>query len=88
MSNTTEARPGLSTEVIADFNQVKPTSVRERYSRTGSYFGLVPERLPNGRLSWPPDSRERLRELGKSANRPTPKREPRESEGTTGRGAS
>lgn len=74
MSSTTDTRPGLSTEAIAALNQVKPASVRERLSREGSYFGLVPERLPNGRLSWPADSRERLLEAGKNTHRTTPER--------------
>ena len=76
MSNT-DPRQRLSTEALAGFAQVKPPSIRERLSRTGSYFGLVPERLPNGRLSWPGDSFERLREAGKNTHRPTPKRKPR-----------
>lgn len=29
-------------------------------SRNGSYFGIVPIKLPNGRLFWPADSVERL----------------------------
>lgn len=32
---------------------VKPNSVRTRYCLTGSYFGIVPKKLPNGRLAWP-----------------------------------
>lgn len=33
---------------------VKPQSVRKRYSQTGSYFGIRPLiKLPNGRLRWP-----------------------------------
>lgn len=32
---------------------VKPATVRTRYCLTGSYFGIVPNKLPNGRLLWP-----------------------------------
>jgi len=44
----------LSTEELADLFQVKPTSIRVRLCRCGSYFGLKPVKLPNGKLSWPP----------------------------------
>jgi hypothetical protein len=86
MSNT-DPRPRISTEALAGFAQVKPPSIRERLSRTGSYFGLVPERLPNGRLSWPADSFDRLREAGRTTHRPTPQRKPRNSEAAPGAGA-
>lgn len=43
----------LSTEQFARNNQVKPTSVHHRVCLTGSYFGIVPKRLKNGRLAWP-----------------------------------
>jgi len=32
---------------------VKPQTVLKRFSQTGSYFGVVPVKLPNGRLAWP-----------------------------------
>ena len=32
---------------------VKPQTVLKRFSQTGSYFGVVPLKLPNGRLAWP-----------------------------------
>lgn len=32
---------------------IKGESVRMRYYKTGSYFGDVPRRSPNGRLLWP-----------------------------------
>ena len=43
----------LSTEAFAARNLVKPQSVRSQYCRQGSYFGVKPRKLPNGRLSWP-----------------------------------
>mgnify|MGYP000960468400 CR=1 FL=1 len=42
-----------SAEQFAALNQVKPQSVRARLCRTGSYFGVVPMKLANGRLAWP-----------------------------------
>ena len=35
---------------------VKGETVRTRYFKTGSYFGAVPIRGPNGRLLWPDNS--------------------------------
>lgn len=43
----------LSCEQFAALNQVKPQSVRARLCRTGSYFGVTPRKLVNGRLAWP-----------------------------------
>lgn len=34
---------------------VKPQSVRKRYSQTGSFWGIKPITLPNGHLRWPRD---------------------------------
>ena len=41
----------------------KPESIRVRLCQTGSYFGVTPRKLPNGRLLWPADAAEQL--LGK-----------------------
>jgi hypothetical protein len=43
---------GLNTARFAERHLVKAESVRSRLSRTGSYFGIRPKRLPNGRLDW------------------------------------
>jgi len=53
-------RYNVPTEVFARYAQVKPATVRVRFCRTGSYFGIRPKKLPNGRLAWPDDSEERL----------------------------
>jgi len=50
----------ITTERLADFLGIRPNSIRIRLCRTGSYFGLLPAKLPNGRLLWPADSIERL----------------------------
>jgi len=47
-----EKRP-RTTEQFAKDMGVKPASIRTRLSRVGHYFGIVPERWPNGRLRWP-----------------------------------
>lgn len=53
----------LTTRELARTFGVLPESVRSRFYRKGHYFGLVPMRLPNGRLLWSADAVERL--LGK-----------------------
>ena len=63
---------GLSTREIADFMQVTAEGIRVQLCRTGSYYGLHPDRLPNGRLTWPADSRERLLAAGKQTKPRTP----------------
>lgn len=52
MDNTTAAlaqRLGLQSQTL-----------RAAVCRHGSYFGITPKKLPNGRLLWPSDSFERL----------------------------
>jgi hypothetical protein len=44
---------GINTEQFAARNLVKPESVVSRLCRTGSYFGVRPVKLGNGRLLWP-----------------------------------
>ena len=56
---------GLTTRELADFAGVTPEGIRVQLCRAGSYFGLRPQRLPNNRLIWPADSRERLLEAGR-----------------------
>ena len=46
---------GISTETFAARRLVKPESVLSRLCRTGSYFGVRPHKLANGRLLWPDD---------------------------------
>ena len=43
----------LSAEQFAALNQVKAQSIRARLCRTGSYFGVRPVKLANGRLAFP-----------------------------------
>ncbi len=50
MTNSTEY---LSTEELASTLKVKAPSIRVRLCNTGSYHGIKPQKLPNGRLLWP-----------------------------------
>jgi hypothetical protein len=43
----------LSTADFARINLVKPQTVRKTYCVSGHYCGVRPEKLANGRLSWP-----------------------------------
>lgn len=42
----------LSTEELASTLKVKAPSIRVRLCNTGSYHGIKPNKLPNGRLLW------------------------------------
>lgn len=53
METNTAQKYELSAEQFANLNQVKSQSVRARLCRTGSYFGVRPLKLANGRLAWP-----------------------------------
>jgi hypothetical protein len=52
----------LKTEHFALQHLVEAQTVRKQYAANGSYFGIRPLPLPNGRLLWPDDSIERLAE--------------------------
>ena len=43
----------LSTEQFAAMNMIKAQSVRARVTRFGSYYGISPVKLVNGRTVWP-----------------------------------
>ena len=42
----------FSTEELAELLLVKPQTIRASFCRTGSYYGLMPIKLPNRRLIW------------------------------------
>jgi hypothetical protein len=52
----------LSTKELAAQLKLRPQSILKCYMKTGSYFGLRPVKLPNGRLMWPADSLKQLME--------------------------
>ena len=52
--------PDITTEELALQCGVKPQSVRVSLCRTGSYFGVKPVKLPNGRLMWPGNARQQM----------------------------
>ena len=42
-----------TTRDFAESRLVKSQTVLKRLCETGSYYGVVPKKLPNGRLAWP-----------------------------------
>lgn len=50
----------LTTEDLAAALGLKAATLRHRLCVEGTYFGITPHKLPNGRLLWPSDSIERL----------------------------
>ncbi|OXJ37926.1 DNA-binding protein [Burkholderia sp. HI2714] len=59
LAENASKRP-LSTKTLAALLDMRPESILKAYMRKGSYFGLRPVKLPNGRLMWPADSFEKL----------------------------
>jgi len=47
-----ELQEFINTEEAAKMFGVKGHSLRAQYCTTGSYFGLIPRKMPNGRLLW------------------------------------
>lgn len=48
------------TDEFAAQLRITTQAVRKRFSQTGSFYGIRPLRLPNGRLLWPDDALEQL----------------------------
>lgn len=49
-----------TTEQLAEVIHGRPSSIRTRLCKTGSYYGIKPNKLPNGRLLWPVDAIQNL----------------------------
>ena len=71
---TAGADHSLTTKDLARAVGMVPDSIRVRLCRTGSFYGLRPQRMPNGRLIWPADSVERLLAQGQKAATPAPRK--------------
>ena len=59
-TQTSSITPMLTTTQFARALTLEPQSIRKRLSQTGSYFGIRPSKLPNGKLRWPSDGVELL----------------------------
>ena len=49
-----------TTQALAARLGIQAQSIRARLCRTGSYFGVRPQTLPNGRLLWPDNAFEQI----------------------------
>ena len=56
-------RDWISTHELAKLAITTPGTIRVRLCNTGSYFGIRPKKLPNGRLLWPSNSLSLLLEV-------------------------
>lgn len=54
----------MTTNELAKALGLSPESLRQAHSKAGNYYGLVPLKLPNGRLAWPDDSIAQLKTGG------------------------
>lgn len=59
-TSSSSSNPMLTTTQFARALALEPQSIRKRLSQTGSYFGIRPSKLPNGKLRWPSDGAELL----------------------------
>jgi len=57
---TTQIKSNLTTEQFAEAMQGKPSTIRTRLCKTGSFYGIKPIKLPSGRLLWPVDAVQAL----------------------------
>lgn len=51
--NSASLAHGVDTKIFSRNNLVKPQTVRKGYCNFGSYQGVIPTKLANGRLLWP-----------------------------------
>lgn len=50
----------ITTRELAAFLGITPGAIRRRLCVCGAYYGLTPQKLPNGRLLWPTEGVEKL----------------------------
>lgn len=51
----------MTTEELAGQLGLKPETIRKAAAKSGSYYGITPQKLPNGRLLWPTDALAKLK---------------------------
>jgi hypothetical protein len=59
-SSAIDSHRRLTTEELAVQLAMQPQSIRKHLNQRGTYYGLQPVKLPNGKLRWPADSVEQL----------------------------
>ena len=60
MNISSVTNQNLTTEQFALVLQGKPSTIRTRLCKTGSFYGIKPIKLPSGRLLWPADAVQAL----------------------------
>ena len=60
--------PSLTTSQLARAIGMQAESIRVHLCRRGSFYGIRPSKLLNGRLLWPADSVQRLLEPAERIN--------------------
>lgn len=50
----------LTTEEFVEPLKVKPSTARRGFCVRGHYMGVIPKKLPNGRLLWSRQARNRI----------------------------
>jgi hypothetical protein len=60
MRQTTALSLHISTEQFAEAIHGKPSTIRTRLCKNGSFYGIKPIKLPSGRLLWPADAVQAL----------------------------
>ncbi len=60
MTTYQSIQKNYTTEQLAEEIHGQPSSIRTRFCKTGSYYGIKPKKLPNGRLLWPAEDVRKL----------------------------
>ncbi|TMO09466.1 hypothetical protein [Pseudoalteromonas sp. S558] len=60
MNINSSTNHNLTTEQFALALHGKPSTIRTRLCKTGSFYGIKPIKLPSGRLLWPADAVQAL----------------------------
>ena len=56
MLTNTFTPQNLTTEQFAEVIHGKPSTIRTRLCKTGSFYNIRPIKLPSGRLLWPAEA--------------------------------
>lgn len=63
----------ITSQKLSAISKISIGTIYSHVNAHGSFYGLVPKKLPNARLRWPRDTRDRLIQIGLSmmAQRPS-----------------
>jgi hypothetical protein len=63
--STDQVEYTLTVDDVAELAKVRVVTIRQALARYGRYYCLVPAKMPNGRLLFPADSKQRLLDYAK-----------------------